>query len=147
MMDSQRSSKSLATMMINMNSLVDDLTCSVCLEIYSDPRILDCHHSFCKKCLIRKRIKTQDFYNMLNHMLSFFVDLIKDHKICCPKCRKLTESETADRVPKNNLVANLVSNFTSSKASCPECKIINELLVCQHCSQIFCEICFEVLVF
>lgn len=28
------------------------LSCPVCLERFSDPRLLDCTHSYCRKCLI-----------------------------------------------------------------------------------------------
>ena len=28
------------------------LTCSVCLDRYTDPRILPCHHCFCKDCIV-----------------------------------------------------------------------------------------------
>ena len=31
--------------------LEEQLTCSVCLDLYIDPRILPCHHSFCHDCL------------------------------------------------------------------------------------------------
>uniref|UniRef100_A0A8C4ZIC5 Tripartite motif-containing protein 35-like n=1 Tax=Gadus morhua TaxID=8049 RepID=A0A8C4ZIC5_GADMO len=31
--------------------LVDDLSCSVCCDIFNDPVILSCSHSFCKGCL------------------------------------------------------------------------------------------------
>ena len=29
----------------------EDLTCALCGEMYTDPRILPCLHSFCKRCL------------------------------------------------------------------------------------------------
>ena len=37
------------------STLYDQLTCSVCLERYKDPRTLPCHHyhSFCRVCLER----------------------------------------------------------------------------------------------
>ena len=33
------------------SKLEEQLTCSVCLGLYTNPRILPCHHSFCLKCL------------------------------------------------------------------------------------------------
>ena len=29
----------------------DQLTCSVCLDQYTNPKTLPCHHSFCLKCI------------------------------------------------------------------------------------------------
>lgn len=34
------------------------LSCPVCLERFSDPRLLNCNHSFCKRCLVRILTKT-----------------------------------------------------------------------------------------
>uniref|UniRef100_A0A1X7UQC2 RING-type domain-containing protein n=1 Tax=Amphimedon queenslandica TaxID=400682 RepID=A0A1X7UQC2_AMPQE len=31
--------------------LKEQLTCLVCLDHYTNPKILACHHSFCKHCL------------------------------------------------------------------------------------------------
>ena len=31
--------------------LDDQLTCSVCLDQYTNPKTLLCHHSFCLKCI------------------------------------------------------------------------------------------------
>lgn len=33
------------------DSLDEIVTCAVCLEIYTNPRLLNCHHSFCEACL------------------------------------------------------------------------------------------------
>ncbi len=35
----------------NYESMEDELTCPVCLELYADPLMLPCSHSVCKKCL------------------------------------------------------------------------------------------------
>ncbi|KAK5610102.1 hypothetical protein CRENBAI_011660 [Crenichthys baileyi] len=37
--------------MASSSSLSDDLTCSVCLIIFTDPVILFCGHSFCRECI------------------------------------------------------------------------------------------------
>jgi hypothetical protein len=35
------------------NQLEENLQCTVCLEVLTDPRTLPCFHSFCKVCLER----------------------------------------------------------------------------------------------
>ncbi|XP_055522259.1 zinc-binding protein A33-like isoform X2 [Leucoraja erinacea] len=35
-------------------SLEDELNCPLCLELYSDPVILDCGHDFCRECIVKK---------------------------------------------------------------------------------------------
>uniref|UniRef100_A0A4W3H457 RING-type domain-containing protein n=1 Tax=Callorhinchus milii TaxID=7868 RepID=A0A4W3H457_CALMI len=34
-------------------SLTEELICPVCLELFTDPVILDCSHSFCRSCITR----------------------------------------------------------------------------------------------
>uniref|UniRef100_UPI00398F42CB zinc-binding protein A33-like n=1 Tax=Pristiophorus japonicus TaxID=55135 RepID=UPI00398F42CB len=34
-------------------SLVDELNCPICLQLFSDPVILDCGHDFCRECITR----------------------------------------------------------------------------------------------
>uniref|UniRef100_A0A7M4FWS5 RING-type domain-containing protein n=1 Tax=Crocodylus porosus TaxID=8502 RepID=A0A7M4FWS5_CROPO len=35
--------------------LQDELTCSICCEVFQHPLILDCGHSFCRACITRCR--------------------------------------------------------------------------------------------
>jgi hypothetical protein len=39
------------TTMADASSQIDDLSCSVCCDIFKDPVLLSCSHSFCKGCL------------------------------------------------------------------------------------------------
>ena len=71
----------------------EDLTCPVCREIFSDPVILTCSHSFCKTCL---------------H------DCWKDKDSTdCPLCRTIfTLAET----PCNLALKNLCETFSDMKS-------------------------------
>ena len=51
--------------------LDEELTCSICLERYTSPKVLPCQHTFCKEPCMRQ--------------------LITDNrrKIKCPECRQI----------------------------------------------------------
>lgn len=58
----------------------------------------------------------------------------------------MTKFVSINEMPKNHLITSMLESLmTSSKASCPKCKTLNELLRCDHCSQIFCNSCLNVL--
>ncbi|XP_048374179.1 zinc-binding protein A33-like [Sphaerodactylus townsendi] len=38
---------------IGVEDLAQDLSCSICLELFSDPVILECGHNFCQACITR----------------------------------------------------------------------------------------------
>ena len=46
---------------------IDELTCSVCFDLFTDPRMLNCGHSFCTGCLDQ---------------------IIRNHQKSCPDCRQ-----------------------------------------------------------
>ncbi|KAK7938419.1 hypothetical protein WMY93_001745 [Mugilogobius chulae] len=87
--------------------LEEDLTCSICYDLFKDPVLLSCSHSFCKVCLENwwkdKPIKT------------------------CPFCKKLSSHD-----PSLNLVLkNLVQTFTEQRdqaAAEPLCSLHSEKL-------------------
>lgn len=57
-----------------LKKLADQLKCSICLNSFDNPKLLQCFHVFCKKCL--KPLVTQDHYGR--------------QSVCCPNCRHST---------------------------------------------------------
>ena len=37
----------------------EELNCSICLDTYSDPKLLQCLHAFCRKCLVKLVVRDQ----------------------------------------------------------------------------------------
>ncbi len=54
--------------------LDEQLNCSICLDTYTDPKLLQCFHTFCLKCLIKLVVKDQQ----------------KELILSCPTCRQVT---------------------------------------------------------
>ncbi|KAK7486460.1 hypothetical protein BaRGS_00022261 [Batillaria attramentaria] len=54
--------------------VADNLTCSLCLEGFKNPKFLRCHHSFCEECLI-----------------ALTRNSARRSHVTCPECRKVTQ--------------------------------------------------------
>ena len=37
----------------------EELNCSICLDTYSDPKLLQCFHTYCRKCLVKLVVRDQ----------------------------------------------------------------------------------------
>ncbi len=114
----------------------DQLECAICLQPYTDPKLLPCFHVFCKHCLERIVIQDQD-----------------GSTITCPKCRRPTP------LPQGN-VAVLQSAFyvhnlfdiqdtlkkvkEPQKTPCEKCKKATATGFCRDCGKFVCEKCIEV---
>lgn len=57
-----------------MERLEEELTCAICCEIFSDPRVLPCSHTFCRPCL-------QSLLQSPHGLPA--------GRLCCPSCRAL----------------------------------------------------------
>ena len=68
-------------------SLQDEVTCPLCLDVFEDPKILSCHHIYCKAPCLEGLALRSGYRSIL-----------------CPECRKITP------VPGND-VANLPPAF------------------------------------
>ena len=121
---------------------LDDLTeCPICTEVYTDPRVLPCVHTYCLKCL---------------ETLS--KDKQPGDKLACPLCRKefTMPSSGVEDLPKNFFVANflhmkeLSSSVESETSHCEACSGGEEnetdvqnvaSVYCMECQVMLCHSC------
>ena len=91
---------------------LDDITeCPICTEVYTDPRVLPCVHTYCLKCIE-----------------AWSKDKQPGDKLACPMCRKefIVPSNGVKDLPKNFIVANFLqmkelSSVESKKSPCEAC--------------------------
>ena len=107
-----------------MPSLEETLTCPICLDLFDDPRILPCSHTFCGKCL---------------HATGRHSAMIT-----CPLCRYHFIKQA---LPINRIVLSLVEQHRQEKtltnitAKCYDCKSYSQLDLCGHCDTLLCQRC------
>ncbi|XP_028842204.1 zinc-binding protein A33-like [Denticeps clupeoides] len=88
----------------------DDLHCSVCCDIFKEPVVLSCSHSFCQGCL-------QDYWKE---------NLCKPCPLC--RCKSLVEKPPINLALRNLCEAYCRSQGESSAPRQPLCKLHNEKL-------------------
>ena len=122
-----------------MEPLVENLkkqvTCSICLDTYTDPKILSCFHTFCCKCLEEHARKTH-----------------RQGKFRCPECQAeidLPEGNRFDRLSTsfihNSLLGLLEMEHREDLLRPPFCsQHKNERLryFCSSCEACICPVCF-----
>ena len=116
--------------------LEKELTCPVCLEEYTNPKILPCHHSFCQECLEglpQKREAMGDTYYL-----------------SCPTCRQRTEvpREGVGAFPVACILNNLkeITQSLKNKVSDPQQVTCNDHdkpldMFCVTCETVICHYC------
>jgi len=123
---------------------LDDLTeCSICTEVYTDPRSLPCVHTFCLKCLE-----------------TYCKDKQPGDKQACPLCRKefTLPSNGVSDLPKNFFVGKFLqmkelSSVESKTSPCEACSGDDESesevqnvasVYCVECQMKLCQNCKRV---
>ncbi|CAH1248249.1 TRIM2 [Branchiostoma lanceolatum] len=117
----------------------DSLTCPVCQELYKDPKLLPCLHTFCRKCLETWAAKQS-----------------AGRKFTCPLCRSPVElpcpvwSGGVDKLYSNFYINKLLDfrrlrQSKTSRVLCEMCKSgIQAAAVCGDCSFLLCNNCVKI---
>ena len=90
-----RASTAEESVSLKLKDLRDITECPMCLELYSNPRVLPCVHTFCLKCI--------ECFARQNQTAGLSVS--------CPLCRKYVTAGTIDELPKNYFVQKLLDVF------------------------------------
>ena len=108
-----------------MHNLMEELICSVCMQLYIEPKQLPCLHVFCLECL--------------------------NNVTCCPLCQDevvVPESGKMETLPSCYYLKNLrdilaITECSSSKVSCGKCEKEKEeaSLYCFCCGGFWCNDC------
>lgn len=116
-----------------LHNLREEVSCSVCSDIFTDPKHLPCLHSFCLHCLKQW------------HRASHGCDTIR-----CPKCQavsRIPESGDLKDLPTtfylNGLIDVLaIKECRSSQLRCGNCENeSSETSYCFHCCIFYCQEC------
>ncbi|XP_046577675.1 uncharacterized protein LOC124285477 isoform X2 [Haliotis rubra] len=124
------------------------LTCSICLEMYTDPCTLRCDHTFCRKC-VTSYIQTRP-------------DAVQSKTIPCPCCRQDTKvphprrpvEEWAGQIKASIIIQGLIDTYRSeedlqgtSSTCCTICQQLGETtpgaLWCPECEVALCDKCVK----
>ncbi|OCT58112.1 E3 ubiquitin/ISG15 ligase TRIM25 [Xenopus laevis] len=107
--------------------LRDELSCSICLSIYTDPVSLPCDHNFCRGC-IETTWDTQEASGAYS----------------CPECRQ--EFKERPALPRNRTLRNIAERFLSAEPEpgdtgipCTYCDShVPAVKSCLHCEASVC---------
>ncbi|XP_073474234.1 E3 ubiquitin-protein ligase TRIM11-like [Aquarana catesbeiana] len=109
--------------------LMKELECSVCLNIYTDPVMLECGHNFCRECIDR------------------MLDTQRESGIySCPECRKKFQERPA--LHRNITLWKILEDFHSTQPDqkepgvfCTYCihTPVSAVKSCSHCEAYLCD--------
>ena len=116
-----------------MYNLTEEVTCSVCMQLYTKPKQLPCLHIFCLQCL--NNLARTSAHN---------------GKIKCPLCQRdvaVPQTGTLETLPdcfnmKNLLDILTIKECNTSKVTCGNCEMKSEKAsYCFHCGKFWCSDC------
>lgn len=124
----------------------EELKCSSCQELLTDPKTLPCLHSFCRECLDRyARDRIPDAEDPTD---------TRDSVLPCPLCKHrapLTPGEGVAGIRTNHCLKNLVEHLMLEKqvmgreveSVCGRCEEEDNKATafCQDCNELLCAVC------
>ena len=121
---------------MSLEDMEKEVTCAVCQEHYTDPKILPCLHYYCKQCILRIALRTG-----------------KNEPFSCPECRKdTTLPEGGVEELKSAFFINRLKSMyvkhkkaLSKQAHCEICTNPEALAeaFCQQCDKFACKSCMH----
>ncbi|XP_065889127.1 proto-oncogene tyrosine-protein kinase Src-like isoform X2 [Dysidea avara] len=118
----------------------EEMTCSICGDLFTDPKTIPCLHTFCKVCL-EKSIE-------MNKRLA--------SEVCCPLCRAKLPQDDVDLIPTNFTTNHLVEIYAERRkvvvdhemltgTGCGKCKEDSPAIMwCDECETLLCYDCNEI---
>ena len=107
-------------------NLKQQVTCSICLDTYTQPKTISCLHTFCCECLERHARVSQ-----------------RQGKFRCPECQAeidLPEGNRFDGLPNSFLHKSLLGVFEAEE-TCPQHTEERVRYYCSWCEACICPIC------
>ena len=119
-----------------LKNVMRQVTCSICLDTYTEPKIISCFHTFCCECLEKHARVSQ-----------------KQGKFRCPECQAaidLPEGNRFDLLPNSFFHKSLLSLLAvqqsgdASSITCSQCRKTNpQMYYCFDCGRFMCLDCFN----
>ena len=116
-----------------LQKLKDQITCSICLKTYIDPKVLPCLHVNCQKCLKSLQLRSID-----------------NKTIQCPSCRQSYKTDAASLQPAF-FIHSYIDGYNAMKKAlesnditpphCVNCPDSEAVVSCKECEENFCKSC------
>ena len=113
----------------------ENLTCSLCLEVFTNPKVLPCLHSYCHDCIVN------------------LTKSAESNTITCPDCQLVVEADvnTISKLPSNFSLNNLLATMSltndkpvSKEVLCDSCDSKDTAESrCNECRIFLCQFCTE----
>ena len=121
---------------INLQKLEQEVTCAICQEHYTEPKVLPCLHYYCKKCILKLALR-----------------IGKDKPFSCPECRSETKLPDGgvDELKSAFFINRFKSTFSALELAqgkvevkCEACASEETAVsFCRQCAVFICNICVE----
>ncbi|XP_051777478.1 tripartite motif-containing protein 54-like [Erpetoichthys calabaricus] len=119
-------------MAVAMDWLNSELSCPVCLELFTPPvLVLPCSHNFCKRC-IQQTLLDQN-------------QVLETRRFCCPVCRKRIRlrGRGIDRLKRNILLESISEKFRQEKANAKVNEQNHQLQICEKHEELLNLMCLD----
>ncbi len=120
---------------LTLKQLEGEVTCGICQEYYTDPKILPCLHYYCKQCVLKLALRTG-----------------LDKPFYCPECRSevTLPKEGVEGLKSAFFVNRFKSTFTTLQHShgkvevkCEACSGDRAESFCRQCAMFICQTCAD----